>query len=105
MMEAMLKAIPIMDAVNEIMFRAWRSSISIRRLIASVRADDALLLAVMIREAIVGFFVVVGLLMAQRVLFWHCEKHKKILSEIFIHFCLDLQHHQIVKISSPPSSS
>ena len=67
-MEAMLKASPNMDAVNEIMFLAWRSSMSMRRLMVSASADDALLLAMMIREPIVGFVVLVGLLMAQRVL-------------------------------------
>ena len=65
----MLKASPIMDAVNEIMFLAWRSSMSIRRLMVSASAEDALLLAAIARpNAVVGFVVLVGLLMAQRVL-------------------------------------
>lgn len=70
MMEAMLKASPNMDAVNEIMFLAWRSSMSMRRLMVSASADDALLLAAIARpNAVGGFVVLVGLLMAQRVLF------------------------------------
>jgi len=52
----------------------------------SARADDALLFAVMIREAIVGFLVLMVLLMAKRVLgtsFAHSKKRICVFVKLF----------------------